>query len=100
MELSKDCIPGTCSMFEVIGINGHNDKWIGYSDKGITSKSLLKAVITKAIERGSVGALIANITDNRTDKILHEAGFKLVGEYWGNSSANVRTYLFIIKPAQ
>jgi len=99
MELSKDCIPGTCSMFEVIGINGHNDRWVGYP-AGITSEALLKSVITKAIERGSVGALIANITDNRTDKILREAGFKLVGEYWGNSSANVRTYLFIIKPAK
>jgi len=99
MELSKDCIPGTCSMFEVIGINGHSERWAGYST-GETSASLLKSVITKAIERGSVGALIANITDNRTDKILREAGFKLVGEYWGNSSSNVRTYLFIIKPAQ
>jgi len=87
-------------MFELTNINGNYKDRVRYEGGDLTDQKELDNLLQKANITKGVCAIIANVTDKRTIKMLEEAGFTLCGKYFGNCQMNVFTYLFVIHPAR
>lgn len=91
MQLHPNCLPGTCSMFELTNIEGYHAEVSNAIAQWNEIKESLHA-------KYKCKAIIANTTYPQTVKWLLSLGWVIGVEYWGNSDRNVTTMFYIVDP--